>query len=112
MLAIGSLIFAVIAWIISPSVLAGQCSDFNKSIGSNIRPSASWGIACMVCGILCAVISLAAYLAWFCTSGDQDPSCQQKEGHFNENHSHGGHSHAQYHKDQGFHQTTGTMAQA
>merc|ERR1712167_53176 len=70
-LAIGALVFACMAWIIAPSVMAGECSDLNKGFIFNgmtvIRElGISWSQICELVGLgFCGVATLC-YLIFYC----------------------------------------------
>jgi len=89
-LTFGCLLFATIAFMIAPAVLAGQCKDENEAVAKLLTNNEKdemimhYSFYCCMSAIFAALISLCCYLTFFCTKPNED--CE--DGHANQNNQH------------------------
>merc|ERR1712086_690713 len=69
-LTFGCLLFATVAFMIAPAVLAGQCKDVNETAAGDYYMHYSF--YCCISAIFAALISLLCYLTFFCTKPVED----------------------------------------
>ena len=72
-LTLGCLLFATVAFMIAPAVLAGECDEFNKKQSADgYTLDMSYSFYCCMTAIFCACISLLCYLIYFCSKPNED----------------------------------------
>jgi len=83
-LTFGCLLFATVAFMIAPAVLAGQCKDQNETLAKAIGKddySMHYSFYCCISAIFAALISLLCYLTFFCTKPVEDCEDGQQPSH-------------------------------
>jgi len=79
-LTFGCLLFATVAFMIAPAVLAGQCKDENETNAKLVGKDdfhMHYSFYCCISAIFAALISLLCYLTFFCTKPVEDCDEQQ-----------------------------------
>ena len=74
-LTLGCLLFATVAFMIAPAVLAGQCKDGNETRAKDFGKDdfhMHYSFYCCISAIFAALISLSCYLTFFCTKPVED----------------------------------------
>merc|ERR1712153_243414 len=72
-LTLGCLLFATVAFMIAPAVLAGECDEFNKKQSADgYTLDMSYSFYCCMTAIFSACISLLCYLIYFCSKPNED----------------------------------------
>merc|ERR1711957_368142 len=74
-LTLGCLLFATVAFMIAPAVLAGQCKDENETNAKLVGKDdfhMHYSFYCCISAIFAALISLCCYLTFFCTKPVED----------------------------------------